>query len=340
MEISLKESRILIQNGISKKIRTILGNGRFFIVTNPTVNRLFSLDVGAEKIIVPDSENSKSLKTAEAVYDELIRRGATRDSTIIAFGGGVIGDLAGFVAATYMRGISLVHVPTTLLAQVDSSIGGKTGINHRGAKNIIGAFYQPKLVLTDPEFLAKLPEREFVSGMAEVIKYGLIKDRELFGLLESNARKILERDKKLLEDVIFRCCRIKADIVSEDEKEAGKRMILNFGHTAGHAIESASGYKLKHGEAVSLGMIAAASISPIHGEEKERIRNLLGKAGLPTKTKIMPAEIAKFLRLDKKARLDASGNEKNRLVLLRFIGSSFITEVGEKDISDALKAIE
>ena len=335
-----KESKILIQNGISKNIRSILGNGRFFIVTNPTVNRLFSLDVGAEKIIVPDSENSKSLNTAETVYDELIRRGATRDSTVIAFGGGVIGDLAGFVAATYMRGINLVHVPTTLLAQVDSSIGGKTGINHKGAKNIIGAFYQPKFVLTDPEFLAKLPEREFVSGMAEVIKYGLIEDGKLFRLLENNMNKILKRDKKLLEDVICRCCRIKADIVSEDEKEAGKRMVLNFGHTIGHAIESASGYKLKHGEAVSLGMIAAASISPITDEEKGRIKNVLGKAGLPAKTKIKTAEIAKFLHLDKKSRLDASGNEKNKFVLLSSIGSSFINEAGEKDVSEALKAIQ
>ncbi len=337
-EINLKGTRIIIQSGLSRKIRSVLGSGRFILLTNPTVDRLFSLPIDAEKIIVPDTENSKSLETAGFIYGSLIEKSVSRDSTIIAFGGGVIGDLAGFVAATYMRGINLVHVPTTLLAQVDSSIGSKTGINHMGAKNIIGSFYRPKLVLIDPGFLETLPEREYLSGMAEVIKYGLLHDRELFEMIENNPDKIRKRDKKFMESVICRCCAIKAGIVSEDERESGKRMLLNLGHTLGHAIESASGYKLKHGEAVSLGMIAAAGISPLTENEKERIKNVLEKTGLPVKTRLNEREIMDFLKLDKKARFDA-GRKKINFVMLRSIGKSFVTTISSAEAEKALKAI-
>ncbi len=338
-EINLKGTRIIIQNGLSSKISGLLGSGRFVLVTNPTVDKLFSLRLDAEKIIIPDTENSKSLETATLIYSKLIEKDISRDSTIVAFGGGVIGDLAGFVAATYMRGINLVHVPTTLLAQVDSSIGSKTGINHMGAKNIIGSFYRPKLVLIDPEFLGTLPEREYLSGMAEAVKCGLLHDRRLFEMIENNLDRIRKRDRKFMEDIIYRCCAIKAGIVSADEKEYGKRMLLNLGHTIGHAVESASNYKLKHGEAVSLGMIAAAGISPLAENEKERIRIVLESLGLPVKTRLNEREIMDFLKLDKKSRLDA-GRKKINFVLLRSIGKSFVATISNGDVTKALKAIQ
>jgi 3-dehydroquinate synthase len=274
-------------------------------------------------IVVPAGESAKSLKSVQSCHDQLAAHRLERKSFIIALGGGVAGDLAGFVAATYLRGIPFVQVPTTLLAQVDSSVGGKTGVNLRAGKNLVGAFHQPRLVLCDLEALKTLPECEFRAGLAEVIKYGIIFDAKLFTQLERDLPKILKRDSKTLAPVIARCCEIKAEVVARDETESGPRAILNFGHTIGHAIENSSGYgKFLHGEAIAIGQVAAAKISKkISGlpeREVERITNLFQRAGLPVEIKLNALQREKFfaaMRLDKKT----SGGEI-KFVLAEKIG--------------------
>jgi 3-dehydroquinate synthase len=259
-------------------------------------------------ITVPAGEKSKRLAVVEKCYDQLAAHRLERNSFIIALGGGVVGDLAGFVAATYLRGIPFVQVPTTLLAQVDSSVGGKTGVNLRAGKNLVGAFYQPQLVLCDLDALKTLPKREYISGLAEVIKYGVIYDAILFAQLERNLPKLLERDADTLAAIIARCCEIKADIVGQDETEGGLRAILNFGHTIGHAIENSAGYgKYLHGEAIAIGQVAAAKLSQkilaLPSLDGERIKKLFIRAGLPVKIKLSPARREKIfaaMRLDKK----------------------------------------
>ena len=259
-------------------------------------------------ITVTPGETAKSLRVAQSCYDALSRHRLERKSFIVALGGGVIGDLAGFVAATYLRGIALVQVPTTLLAQVDSSVGGKVGVNLKAGKNLVGAFYQPRLVLCDLDTLGTLPPREFRAGLAEVIKYGIIYDANLFEQLERDMDRILAKDPAVLEPVIARCCEIKAYVVSQDETEGGLRAILNFGHTIGHAIEAISGYrKYLHGEAISIGQVAAARLSAMHlglaKSEAERITALFKRAGLPTKIKLSRQKLAqlhKAMALDKK----------------------------------------
>jgi 3-dehydroquinate synthase len=281
-------------------------------------------------ITVPAGETAKSLRTVEKCYDQLAAHRLERKSFIVALGGGVVGDLAGFVAATYLRGIPFIQIPTTLLSQVDSSVGGKTGINLRAGKNLVGAFYQPKLVLCDLDTLKTLPEREFRAGMAEVIKYGIIYDARLFAELERDLPKILKRDKKALAPIIARCCEIKAEIVSQDEMENGLRAILNFGHTIGHAIENSFGYgKFLHGEAISIGQVAAAKLSEkilkLSKREVERIETLFKWAGLPTQTKISASQkkrLFEAMRLDKKTR-----DGVIRFVLARKIGK---VEFGQK----------
>src|SRR4051812_5397280 len=216
-------------------------------------------------ISVAAGETAKSLKVAQSCYDALSKHRIERKSFIVALGGGVVGDLAGFLAATYLRGVAFVQLPTTLLAQVDSSVGGKVGVNLKAGKNLVGAFYQPRLVLCDLDTLRTLPPREFRAGLAEVIKYGIIYDATLFEQFERAMDRILVQDPAVLEPIIARCCEIKAYVVSEDETEAGLRAILNFGHTIGHAIEAISGYrKYLHGEAISIGQIAAARLSAMH----------------------------------------------------------------------------
>jgi 3-dehydroquinate synthase len=259
-------------------------------------------------IRVPAGETAKSLKTVQRCYDELAAHRLERKSFIVALGGGVVGDLAGFVAATYLRGVAFVQVPTTLLAQVDSSVGGKVGVNLKAGKNLVGAFHQPRLVLCDLESLATLPAREFRAGLAEVIKYGVIYDRALFARLERDLPRLLKRDAATLAAVIARCCEIKAEVVGQDETESGLRAILNFGHTIGHALEAISHYgKYLHGEAIAIGQVAAAKISrrllglPEH--EVQRIERLLKSAGLPTKLKLSATQKAKLtaaMKLDKK----------------------------------------
>jgi 3-dehydroquinate synthase len=259
-------------------------------------------------ITVPAGETAKSLKVVEHCYDTLAKHRLERKSFIVALGGGVVGDLAGFVAATYLRGVVFVQVPTTLLAQVDSSVGGKVGVNLKAGKNLVGAFHQPRLVLGDLDTLRTLPAREFRAGLAEVIKYGIIYDDRLFARLERDLPLLLRRDPKTLMEVIARCCEIKADVVGQDETESGLRAILNFGHTIGHAIENISGYgKYLHGEAIAIGQVAAARISTavlgLPAPEAGRVQAIFASAGLPTGIRLTPAQRQKLLaamRLDKK----------------------------------------
>ena len=274
-------------------------------------------------ISVPAGEKSKRIAVVEKCYDQLAAHRLERKSFIVALGGGVVGDLAGFVAATYLRGIPFVQVPTTLLAQVDSSVGGKTGVNLKAGKNLVGVFYQPQLVLCDLDTLKTLPKREYVSGLAEVIKYGIIYDAKLFAQLERNLPKLLQRDAATLAAVVARCCEIKAEVVGQDETESGLRAILNFGHTIGHAIENSSGYgKFLHGEAISIGQVAAAKLSQkilgLPANDVERITNLFQRAGLPVKIKLNPVQRKKLfaaMKLDKKV----SGGEI-KFVLAEKIG--------------------
>jgi 3-dehydroquinate synthase len=290
---------------------------RCAIITDSNVGKHFaeatlkSLSAsGFETILVtvPAGEKSKRIAVVEKCFDQLAKHRLERKSFIVALGGGVVGDLAGFVAATYLRGIPFVQVPTTLLAQVDSSVGGKTGVNLRAGKNLVGAFYQPRLVLCDLDTLKTLPKREFISGLAEVIKYGIIYDVILFAQLERELPKILKRDAKTLSQIIARCCEIKADVVGQDETETGLRAILNFGHTIGHAIENSFGYgKFLHGEAIAIGQIAAAKLSHkilgLPSGDVARIEKLFSQTGLPTQIKLSPARRKKLfaaMKLDKK----------------------------------------
>ncbi len=259
-------------------------------------------------IAVPAGETAKSLKVVASCYDQLAEHRLERKSFVVALGGGVVGDLAGFVAATYLRGVDFVQVPTTLLAQVDSSVGGKVGVNLKAGKNLVGAFYQPRFVLCDLDALETLPVREYRAGLAEVIKYGVIHDVELFRRLEHVMPKMLLRDPDTLSSVVARCCQIKAGVVGQDETESGLRAILNFGHTIGHALEAISGYgKFLHGEAIAIGQVFAARLSAdllgFPQKDVQRIAELFEKAGLPTQIKLSPAQrerLFEAMRLDKK----------------------------------------
>jgi 3-dehydroquinate synthase len=291
-------------------------------------------------IQVPAGESAKSLKNVQACYNQLAAQRLERKSFVVALGGGVVGDLAGFVAATYLRGLPFVQVPTTLLAQVDSSVGGKVGVNLKAGKNLVGAFHQPRLVLADLDTLATLPAREFCAGLAEVIKYGIIYDAPFFGRLEQGMRQILQRDPAMLAGVVARCCQIKAEVVGQDETESGLRAILNFGHTIGHGLEAISAYgKYLHGEAIAIGQVAAAQLSHklsgLPGADGERIRRLFEAARLPTSVSLRPAQMQALLaamRLDKKV----SGGEV-KFVLARRIGEvCFGQSVPEASIREAL----
>jgi 3-dehydroquinate synthase len=281
---------------------------------------------------VPAGEKSKTLETAAGLYDKLTGAFVERTTPLLALGGGVIGDLAGFVAATYMRGLPLVQVPTTLLAMVDSSIGGKTAVDRGSLKNIIGAFYQPKMVVADIGTLSTLPENELVNGLAEVIKSAAIGSASLFRFLEINIDKARELHPEVLEDMVLEAARIKAEIVGKDEREEGLRAILNFGHTVGHAIEAVSGYGLKHGQAVAVGMMAAAKISRRMGvlDEREvaRLEMVIRQAGLPVAMPELGGEkVIEAIRHDKKVL-----NGKIRFVLLKSIGNAFISDEVEPSL--------
>jgi 3-dehydroquinate synthase len=291
----------------------------------PAFDSLVRAGFSPALIVVPAGETSKCLKTVQTCYDQLALHRIERKSFIVTLGGGVVGDLAGFVAATYLRGIPFVQVPTTLLAQVDSSVGGKVGVNLKAGKNLVGAFYQPRLVLCDLDTLKTLPDREFRTGLAEVIKYGIIYDARLFEQLERDLPKLLKRDQNALTSVIARCCEIKAEVVSKDETEGGLRAILNFGHTIGHAVEAVSNYgSFLHGEAIAIGQVAAARVSNcvinLPKRDVLRIENLFQRAGLPTRLKLNMLQRRKLfgvMRLDKKVR----GGEI-KFVLAKCIGQA------------------
>jgi len=303
------------------------------IVTNTTVARLYlgklTDSLASKRVaecILPDGEQHKTLQTAGWVFDALVAKKMNRDAAVLALGGGVVGDIAGFAAACYQRGIGYVQVPTTLLAQVDSSVGGKTGVNHPGGKNLIGAFYQPLAVIADTDTLATLPDRELRAGLAEVIKYGCVWDPLLFDWLDHNMPKLLARHVDALTYAITRSCEIKATVVAKDEREQNLRAILNFGHTFGHAIEAATAYEVYlHGEAVALGMLIAADFSHkaglIDGAIKDRVRDILGKAGLPTEApRVGAARVQEMMQMDKKVLGGAV-----RLVLLEKLGRAIVT---------------
>jgi len=312
---------------------------RVVVVTNPTVAGIFVAPVlaslreagfQADIVQIADGEEFKTVATLTSVYDELIRLGLDRHSGILALGGGVIGDLAGFAAATFLRGIPFVQVPTTLLAQVDSSVGGKTGVNHPLGKNLIGSFYQPKHVLIDVAALDSLPEREFTAGLAEIVKYGIIRDRDFFYWLKDNRQLLAARDHRALISAVMKSCQIKADVVELDEKEESLRAILNYGHTFGHAVETLSGYgKFRHGEAVSIGMVVAAALSVELGHsssaELDEISSLLQSFGLPvTPPNLSLDDCLVAMGRDKKVK-----QGELRFVLNRGIGDCFVTGLAD-----------
>lgn len=317
------------------------------VVTNEVVAPLYlsrlRRALGADRVvevIVPDGEQAKSWPTLERVFDALLEARCGRDSLLVALGGGVVGDLAGFAAAVYQRGMPFVQVPTTLLAQVDSSVGGKTAVNHARGKNMIGAFHQPLAVIADVATLDSLPERELRAGLAEVIKHGVALDEDFVVWLEANLERILRRERSALSHAVKRCCELKAAVVAADERESGVRALLNFGHTFGHAIEAAVGYGgWLHGEAVAAGMVMAARLSRSLGlvgeAEAARVRRLVERAGLPVAgPRIPPEELVAHMAVDKKA---AQG--KLRFVVLEAIGRARLQgEIDERTVREAIVA--
>ena len=354
VELAERSYDISIGNNILKRIgenlKALNLSPKIAIVSNPTVFSLYGEQVSDSlkkagfdvvTVTIPDGEEYKDLLWVQHIYDELLDHKLDRSSALVALGGGVIGDITGFAASTYMRGISYIQIPTTLLAQADSSVGGKTGVNHKLGKNMIGTFWQPRLVWIDVETLKTLPRRELLAGLAEVIKYGVIYDRELFDFLEVNKDKILNLDSNALTHIIKRSCEIKADVVSKDERESGLRAILNYGHTIGHAIETITEYKrYLHGEAVAIGMCLEARLAQmidlIARDQVLKIKGLIDSFGLPSE---MPEDmevnrIFSSMQLDKKA---VAGELK--FILPKKIGSVTIYRgVTEKLIREWLKS--
>ena len=310
------------------------------IVTNTTIAPLYLeklkdalVDFNVESVVLPDGEEFKTLETLNKVFDALLKAKFDRSSTLVALGGGVVGDITGYAAASYQRGVNFIQVPTSLLSQVDSSVGGKTGVNHELGKNMIGAFYQPKAVIIDVDTLDTLSDQEYSAGMAEVIKYGLLGNADFFYMLETNIESIMARNKDLIIEIIFNSCKDKASIVALDEFERGKRALLNLGHTFGHGIENAFGYgNYLHGEAVSIGMVMAAKLSMDEGylsnEDAIRVESILSKADLPISIKksIGSETLIEAMSLDKK-----SIDGKIRLVLLKALGDSYLTDSYSKE---------
>ena len=329
-----------------------LGLGkRCALITNPTVGALYreraeaSLkNAGFLPIVIemPDGEEYKNLKEISKVYDRLLKERLERDSAIIALGGGVVGDMAGFVASTYLRGVPFIQLPTTLLAQVDSSVGGKTGVNHALGKNLIGAFYQPRAVYVDPNLLTTLDEREIRAGLAEVVKYGILWDSSFFEVLESKGASLTDTSSDGIIELIERSCAIKAEVVGEDEREGGVRAILNLGHTFGHAIEALTAYsRYKHGEAVAIGMVMAGEfalkLDVCSADVPKRIEALLKAIGLPTSVEgleVSPKEFLEVMKLDKKVKAGTL-----RFVLPEVVGSVSIRDVGDSETLDFLSDI-
>lgn len=354
IRVSLRDRSYDIEVGVGnlgrlgERLAPLLRGKKIAVVTDPVVDRLYGARIrdslrnagfSLSQVVVPPGETSKNLRELERVHEELAEARLERSSALVAVGGGVIGDLAGFAAATFLRGIEVVQVPTTLLAQVDSSIGGKTGVNLRAGKNLVGAFHQPRLVLADVETLASLPDREFRAGLAEVVKYGVILSRDLFELLERQAAAIRDLDRDVLAEVVHRCAAAKARVVAEDETEGGLRAILNFGHTLGHALEAVTGYeRFLHGEAVAVGMVFAARVSAarrgLPESEVERVAALLEGFGLPTTimAELDPADLARAVETDKKRRED-----RVKFVCVEEIGRTCFELLSTTEIEESLR---
>jgi 3-dehydroquinate synthase len=336
---------IVIGNGLLDggfDLSEFISGSDCMVVSNETVAPLYYerlltniADRQVACVRLRDGEAYKTVPTMQTIIDALVEAGANRDTTVIALGGGVVGDIAGFAAACYLRGVDFIQVPTTLLAQVDSSVGGKTGVNHAKGKNLIGAFHQPQVVLIDTATLETLPDRELKAGLAEVIKHGAICDAEFFAWLEANMTALLRRDPDALAHAIRRSCEIKSEVVADDEREAGRRATLNFGHTFGHAIEHCQGYgEWLHGEAVAAGMVMAARLSGLPGEDVERLANLIRSAGLPVEPPPIAADDwLRAMGLDKKVQ-----GKKLRFVLLGAIGESHVTaEYDQGRLDEAIR---
>jgi 3-dehydroquinate synthase len=335
IDLGERSYEILIGPGLRKRagefLKAVFNPSRVVIITHPSINSLYGEEVmenfvaqgwTTDIIEVPEGESSKNLGQAEKLYDHLLELNCDRKSVLVALGGGVIGDLVGFVAATYQRGIPFVQMPTTLLSQVDSSVGGKTAVNHPKGKNMIGAFYQPRLVVADLETLRTLPAKEYRAGLAEIVKYGVISDPELFEFLETRYKEILNLDHHCLSKIIETSCAIKAKVVEKDERESHYRMILNFGHTLGHAIESLTNYsRFIHGEAVAMGMVRAAELSRSMGKCSEevprRLEALLKNLGLLVDMpELDSTAIIESLYHDKKTM-----DQKIKFILVKEFGS-------------------
>jgi 3-dehydroquinate synthase len=352
VEVSAGSRRypIHIHHGLIARLGELVRNARVgsraFVVSSPLVWRLHGREIARalptpEPILVPDGERYKQLPTVVRIYDALIRAQADRGSVIVAIGGGVIGDMAGFAAASYLRGIGLVHVPTTLLAQVDSAVGGKVGVNHPLGKNLIGAFHQPGLVVVDPALLATLPRREFRAGLYEVLKYGMTTSRSLFDRVSHGTTPIFGRDPAVLVPIIAESCAIKARVVSEDERETGQRRMLNFGHTAGHALEAITKYRrFRHGEAIAYGMLVAAEVAVARGALSEPARQALTRVvvelgPLPPIADLSTKQMLEAMRLDKKI-VDGTLH----YVLATDIGAwTIVNDVTEKELAKALRKV-
>lgn len=345
VELGQRSYPIMIKAGllaeVGARMKDLGLKGKAAVVTNSLVGDLYGgellkslRDSGFTPFLVtlPDGEEYKTIEVATTVYDALVENRMERSSPIVALGGGVIGDMAGFVAATYLRGVPYIQVPTTLLSQVDSSVGGKTAVNHPKGKNLIGAFYQPRGVFIDPDVLKTLDAREVRAGLAEVIKYGIIWDESFFSFLEENAQALLALGAELTR-AIERSCEIKAEVVASDETEQGVRAILNLGHTFGHALEALSGYgTYKHGEAVAIGMTLASRLSAALGlcdsGVVDRVKGLVTSVGLPAEPPVFTAdEWIESMRLDKKV-----SSEALRFVLIKSVGTVSVEEVGEKEL--------
>jgi 3-dehydroquinate synthase len=337
-----------IQPGLAERLDAVLDRvaapKRRFVVSSATIWRLHGNTVARltkdDPILIPDGERYKTVQTVGRIYDALIRAGADRATGLIALGGGIVGDVAGFAAATFLRGIPVVQVPTTLLAQVDSAIGGKVGVNHALGKNLIGAFHQPLAVAVDPLFLRTLPRREFRAGLYEVVKYGVIASRTLFDHIDSNLQAIFAREHAALMPIITESCGIKAAIVEQDEREAGPRRALNFGHTAGHALEAVTKYRrFRHGEAVAYGMLIAADLAVRRGampnEDRQALAALITRMGpLPPISDLPAAQVLEAIGRDKKV---VAG--RLHFVLPTSLGTTeAVTDVSDKELGVALAA--
>jgi 3-dehydroquinate synthase len=354
IQVEVKSERgpypVLIGAGLLSRLPSLLAthklSGQVVVVSCPPVWRFHGkpmqqLSAKQSAALIPDGERAKVLSTVTRLYEAFVKRRVDRSAIVVAFGGGVVGDVAGFAAATYLRGLRLIQVPTTLLSQVDSAIGGKVGVNLSAGKNLVGAFHPPAMVACDCDVLASLPRREFRSGLYEVIKYGVIRSRPLFDRLSSHLTAIFAHDSAVLAPLIADCCRIKAEVVSEDERESGPRRVLNFGHTVGHALEAVTRYRrFRHGEAIAYGMLAAAQISVGRGalstDDYSRLQELITHMGpLPLVTDLRVKDALEAVLLDKKVV-----NGRLHFVLASSIGATaIVSDVTPKELSIAMRSL-